>query len=177
MRAQDSRTMDGRVPEIRVCQPIKRGELFAFYTRNNICEEGYGEELAEAPLKHEGVWVAAYNAGQLIGFARALHDGLHAEIMEIDLDLGYQGENVFENGCFVESDPHGIARKMAVTLLKELRRRGCYFLSSVLYRGAGERQFYESLGFREQSDHGNFIIDARPYVPGGDQRGAQIDDL
>ena len=87
--------------DIRVCEPIEPGRLFAFYRRNHICEEGYGEELSESVLRHEGVWAAAYDAGELIGFARALYDGLHGEIMEVDLDLRYQDENAFENGCFV----------------------------------------------------------------------------
>ena len=82
--------MSGQAFEIRICQPMRAGELYDFYKRNNICEEGYGKELSEVVLEHEGVWVAAYDNDQLIGFARALHDGLNGEIMEIDLDLRYQ---------------------------------------------------------------------------------------
>ena len=167
--------MTGQDFEIRVCSPIRDGELHHFYECNNICEAGYGRELSEAVLKHEGVWVAAYEGGRMVGFARALHDGLQGEIMEIDLDLRYQSKNAFQNGCFIESDPHGIAREMAVALLKELRRRGCYFFSTVIFESAAEKGFYESLGFYENSDHRNYIIDARPYVPGGDERGANID--
>lgn len=166
-----------RIPglEIRICQPLKNGELYDFYKRNNICEEGYGEELSEVVLTHEGVWVAAYVDGQLIGFTRALHDGLHGEIMEMSLDLRYQSENKFKNGCFVESDPYGIAKYMAIALLKELRRRGCYFFSTVIFGEAGEKKFYQSLGFYENTDHKNYIIDARSYVPGGNERGETID--
>ncbi|MCP4644936.1 MAG: hypothetical protein GY851_31130, partial [bacterium] len=71
--------------DIRICAPLEEGELFAFYQRNHICEEGYGQKLSEAPLKHEGVWVTAHCDDELVGFARALHDGLQADIMEIDL--------------------------------------------------------------------------------------------
>ncbi len=161
--------------EMTICQPVKEGELYDFYKRNNICEEGYGKDLSEVALRHEGVWVAAYDAGQLVGFARALHDGLHGEIMEISLGLRYQSENDFQNGCFIESDPHGIGKDMATALLKELRKRGCYFFSTIVYEGAAERHFYESLGFYENSDHKNYIIDARPYVPRGNERGRKID--
>ncbi|MCP4641567.1 MAG: GNAT family N-acetyltransferase, partial [bacterium] len=97
-------------------------------------------------------------------------------IMEIDLDLRFQGENEFENGCFVESDPHGIAKEMTLALMKELRRRGCYFFSAVVYGKAAENEFYRSLGFYANADHVNYIIDARPYVPGGEERGARIDE-
>jgi ribosomal protein S18 acetylase RimI-like enzyme len=173
--SQEWRRMSERAFEIRICQPLQDGELYAFYKRNHICEEGYGKERSEIVLKHEGVWVAVYADGDLIGFARALHDGLHGQIMEIDLDLRYQTENAFRNGCFVESDPHGIAGEMAAALLKELRRRGCCFFSAVIYEGSAEKEFYRSLGFYENSDHRNYIIDARPYVPGGEERGAKID--
>ncbi len=167
--------MSGQEFEISVCPSLKEGELYDFYKRNNICEEGYGRELSEVVLKHEGVWVAAYKEGKLIGFARALHDGLHGEIMEIDLDLRYQCKNTFQNGCFVESDSHGIAKDMAVALLKELRRRGCYFFSTVIFEDAAEKEFYKSLGFYENSGHRNYIIDARPYIPSGNERGSKID--
>jgi len=161
--------------EMRICAPPKKGDLYDFYKRNGICEEGYGQERSEVVLTHEGVWVAAYDEGQLIGFARALEDGLHAEIVEVSLDLRYQAENKFQNGCFIESDPHGIARDMAVALLKELRRRGCFFFSFVVFEDAAEKEFYQSLGFCENEGHKHYIIDARPYVPGGNERGEAID--
>ena len=64
---------------------------------------------------------------------------------------------------------------MTLALLKELRTRGCYFFSTVIFGEAAEKEFYESLGFYENSDHKNYIIDARPYVAGGNERGAKID--
>jgi len=167
--------MSAPEPEIRICQPLREGELYGFYKRNNICEEGYGKELSEVVLKHEGVWVAVYDKGELIGFARALYDGVTGEIVEINLDLRYQSENDFRNGCFIESDPYGIAKNMAIALLKELRRRGCYFFSTVIFEEFAEREFYASLGFCENTGHKNYTIDARPYVPGGDERGGRID--
>ena len=167
--------MDTSQIELRICEPLAEGELYAFYQRNNICEAGYGKTLAETTLKHEGVWVAAYNAGELIAFARALHDGIHGVIMEICLDLRHQTQNDFENGCFIESDPHGIARTTAQALLKELRRRGCYFFSASLYEGSTDPEFYKALGFYENEGNREYIIDARPYVPDGLERGQQID--
>ena len=167
--------MSGQAFEIRICEPLKEGALYDFYKRNNICEAGYGKELSEVVLQHEGVWVAAYDNGELVGFARALHDGLQGVIMEIDLDLRYQSENTFQNGCFIESDPHAIAKDMVLALLKELRTRGCYFFSIVIFEDATEKEFYKSLGFYEHSGHRDYIIDARPFVPGGNERGAKID--
>jgi hypothetical protein len=167
--------VDGKRIQFSVCQPLRDGALFDFYARNNICEQDYGKELAEAVLKHKGVWAAAYDAGRLIGFARALYDGTNAQIMEIDLDLEYQSGNEFDNGCFIEGDPHGIARELALALIAELRRRGCFFFSYTLFEDSAERKFYESLGFYENTGHKQYIIDARPYVPGGTARGAMLD--
>ncbi len=162
--------------EIRICQPLKDGELFAFYERNNICEAEYGQDVCERVLQHPGVWVAAYDDARLIGFARALHDGLYGVIAEFCLDLEYQEPNDFDNGCFVQSDPHGVGRQMGLALMKELRRRGCYFFSKIIYGNDREEAFYSSLGFYENGDHKELIIDARPYVPEGDARGKRIDD-
>ena len=83
--------------------------------------------------------------------------------------------NDFKTGCFVESDPHGIGRQLGIALLKELRSRGCYFFSAIVYGEAAETDFYRSLGFCENTGHKNFTIDARPYVPEGDQKGEAVD--
>jgi len=156
---------------------LAEGELYAFYQRNNICEAQYGKALAEAPLKHEGVWAAANNAGEPIAFARALYDGVSAVIVEMCLDLRYQTQNNFENGCFVESDLYGIAGRTAKALLNELRRRGCHFFSYAAYEGSAECGFYKALGFYENEGHKEYVIDARPYVHGGPERGERIDTM
>lgn len=163
-------------PEIRIeiCKPVETGILHGFYKRNDICEAEFGEELSEIVLQYPGVWVAAYAGDGLIGFVRALHDGLSADIMEFSLDLRYQDRNEHQIGCAIDSDPHGIARDMGKALLKELRRRGCYFFSAILH-GPYQPEFYESIGFRENEGHKEYIIDARPYVPGGDEKASEID--
>ena len=159
---------------MEICKPITPGELFEFYKRNDICETGYGRELSEIVLQHPGVWVAAYIGDELIGFVRALHDGLHGDIVEFSLDLRYQDRNENEIGCFIDSDPYGIASDMGKALLRELRSRGCYFFS-VIVHGQYQPEFYESIGFRENEGHKEYIIDARPYVPDGDRRAEELD--
>jgi hypothetical protein len=169
------------VPEaiIDVNGPLEPGELYRFYQRNDICEAQYGQEISERVLAHPSIYVTARIDNELIGFARALFDGLTADIMEFCLDLRYQNANTFENGCFIQSDPHGIARRMGLALFKELRRRGCHFFSALVYgiENDGELDFYRSFGFRENVGHKNLTVDARPYVPGGDERGRQLDAL
>jgi GNAT superfamily N-acetyltransferase len=154
--------------EIRINPSIPRGELYDFYERNNICEAGYGPELAEVVLQHPCVTVGAFCDGELIGFGRALFDGLSATIVEFSLDLRFQDVNELQNGCFVDSDPHGIAKRMAEALLTQLRRLGCYFFSIGVW-SAGEQRFYGSLGFRENTGAKEFVIDERPYVKEGNR--------
>ena len=61
---------------IEICEPVETGTLYDFYKKNDICEAEFGEELSEIVLQYPGVWVAAYTGDELIGFVRALHDGL-----------------------------------------------------------------------------------------------------
>ncbi|MGD0090967.1 MAG: hypothetical protein ABSE73_13700 [Planctomycetota bacterium] len=149
--------------EIAVNPDIPKGALYAFYKRNGICEAGFGPDMAEVVLKHPCVSVGAFQKGELVGFARALFDGLSASIVEFSLDLRFQDANELRNGCFVESDPHGIAKCMGKALLGELRNRGCYFFSISVWT-PGEQEFYEALGFCENKGAREFVIDERPYV-------------
>ena len=149
--------------EIRIAPDIPKGTLYAFYKRNGICEAGYGSEVSETVLKHPCVTVGAFRNGELIGFARALFDGLSAIIVEFSLDLRFQDTNELGNGCFIDSDPHGIAKRMGEALLADLRSRGCYFFSISVW-SAGEKDFYTALGFRENKGVREFVIDERPYV-------------
>jgi hypothetical protein len=161
--------------QIRSCAPLRPGELFQFYERNNICEAQFGRERSEDVLKHPAVWIAAYDNDELIGFARALQDGLNGIIVELSLDLGYQDYNENEIGCFIDSDPHGIAEGMGTALLKELRKTGCTFFNVIVPEGQEQEDFYRRLGFSEHTGHRSYIIDARDYVPGGPERAAKID--
>jgi hypothetical protein len=140
-----------------------KGTLYAFYRRNGICEAEYGPDVSELVLDHPCVSVGAFHHGELIGFGRAMFDGLNATIVEFSLDLRFQDTNELKNGCFVDSDPHGIARGMGDELLRELRRRGCCFFSISVW-SAGEQEFYTALGFHENKGAKEFVIDERPYV-------------
>ena len=149
--------------DIRINPDIPKGALYAFYERNGICEAGFGPEVSEVVLKHPCVSVGAFQKGELVGFARALFDGLTAIIVEFSLDLRFQDANELSNGCFVDSDPYGIAKRMGNALLGELRNRGgCFF--SISAWSHGEQEFYKALGFHENKGAKEFVIDERPYV-------------
>jgi hypothetical protein len=152
-------------PTIELNPHLTSDQLFDFYSRNEICEVGFGKDGASRILDYPQVMVAALLGAELVGLARATFDGLSAHIMEFSLDLRWQGENRHGNGSLVESDPHGLAASMGNQLLAELERLGCSFVSGYIVAGT-ENGFYEALGFRENEDHLAICIDKRPYVAG-----------
>ena len=88
------------LPEARVVvsPELTADELFRFYERNNICEVGFGKEVAARILDHPHVIVAAFAGDELIGLARATFDGLSAAVMELSLDVRWQGRGPDANG-------------------------------------------------------------------------------
>lgn len=71
--------------DIRVNPNITPNELYDFYERNNICEVGFGKEVAARILEYPYLIVAVYDRSVLIGLARATFDGLSAHIMEFSI--------------------------------------------------------------------------------------------
>ena len=51
--------------KIRVNPIITADALFDFYERNNICEVGFGKEVAARILAHTHIIVAAYEGAEL----------------------------------------------------------------------------------------------------------------
>ncbi|MCA1694791.1 MAG: hypothetical protein LC749_08690 [Actinobacteria bacterium] len=153
------------LPEARiVVRPeLSADELFGFYKRNNICEVGFGKEVAARILDHPHVIVAAFADQELVGLARATFDGLSAAIMEFSLDVRYQGRGADTNGSLMEGDPFAVGARLGNALLGELERLGSTFVSSDIF-GRAEKLFYTSIGFTENEGHLVYIIDQRPYV-------------
>ena len=150
--------------QVAVSPSISPDQLFSFYERNDVCEKGYGKEVAARVLHNSSLIVAAFDDDRLIGIARAMFDGLHAQIVEFCLELEYQGEDlVYNNGSLIESDRVGLGKKIGNVLINELRTMGAYFISTVALEGV-EEQFYQSLGFRLNSGSLDYVIDKRPYV-------------
>ena len=77
---------------------------FDFYARNNICEVGFGKEVAAKVLGASGLVVAAFEGDRLVGIARATFDGLTAAVMEMSLACELQGKDlVHQNGSLIEN--------------------------------------------------------------------------
>ena len=153
------------LPEARIVvgPQLSADELFRFYERNNICEVGFGKEVAARILEHAHVIVAAFAGEELIGLARAAFDGLSAAVMELSLDVRWQGRGPDENGSLVEGDPLGVGAQLGQALLAELERLGSTFASGYVLERA-EEPFYRSIGFSRNEGHLVYIIDQRPYV-------------
>ena len=114
---------------IEVDPQLTADQLFEFYQRNDICEVGFGKDVAARILHHPHLIVAALYRNEVVGLARATFDGLSAHVMEFSLDLRWQGQTRHNNGSLVEADPQGLGRALGERLLQELARRGCTFVT------------------------------------------------
>lgn len=153
------------LPEARIVvgPELTADELFGFYERNNICEVGFGKEVAARILDHPHVMVAAFAGEELVGLARATFDGLSAAIMEFSLDVRWQGRGPDANGSLMEGDPFGVGARLGHALLVELEQLGSTFVSGYILERA-EEPFYTSIGFAPNEGHLVYIIARRPYV-------------
>jgi hypothetical protein len=154
-----------RLPETSVVvgPALTADQLFDFYQRNNICEVGFGKDVAARILDHPHVVVGAFAGDELVGLARATFDGLSAAIMELPLDLRWRRAGT--NGSLMEGDAFGLGVRLGRALLDELERLGSTFVSGYVVHGV-EQVFYESLGFRENEGHLVYCVDTRPYRRG-----------
>lgn len=156
--------MDDKNICILVNPQITPDQLWGFYVRNDICEIGFGKEIAVKPLKHSSLIIGAFQGDKLVGIARAMFDGLSAVIMEFCLELELQGSGlVYDNGSLIEKDTFGIGKKIGDMLIDELGKMGATFISLYIV-GNCEENFYNSIGFVENTGHLVYYIDKRPYV-------------
>ena len=141
---------------------ISAGQLWDFYLRNDICESGYGKEVAVKPLQNKSDYVvAAFHEDMLVGFIRACSCG---EIKEACLELTLQGDNfVHFNGSLIEHDKHGIFKKMGLMLIDELAKAGVDMVSMGIVEDL-EEQSFESIGMVHNKGHKVYIKDMRMYV-------------
>ena len=148
---------------IEINPEIEDEELFSFYQRNHICEEGYGK--IEYPyLRKSSLVVGAFEGNKLVGIARAMFDGMAAVIMEFCLEMAYQGTNLeYENGSLIGKDEYGLGKRMGDTLVNELFRMGADFIDALSIVENYEERFYESIGFERKNSHLAYYIDKRPY--------------
>lgn len=149
---------------IQYMPEVTEDQLWDFYVRNDICEVGYGKETAVIPLRYHPYIVGAFYGDRLVGFLRATFDGLSAEIKEFCLECELQGDSLkYSNGSLIERDPYGIAKRMGLLLLEELRKLGNTFLTGYIVEGV-EEEVYRSIGLTHNTGHLVYYKDERPYI-------------
>ena len=150
--------------KILVNPEITPDQMFSFYVRNNVCEQGFGKKVAAKILSHSSLIVAAFEGDRLVGMATAMFDGLSAEIMEFCLELKYQGRGLKEkNGSIVERDSFDIGKKIGRILIRQLIKMGATFTEANIVENR-EEWFYESIGLRHNVGVLSYYMDRRPYV-------------
>ena len=149
---------------IKYMPEITKDQLWDFYVRNDICEVGYGKEIAVRWLKYNPIVVSAFNADKLVGIVRATFDGLSADIKEFCLECELQGEGLqYNNGSLIEKDTYGIAKEMGTLLIEELRKLGNTFISAYIVEEL-EEDVYQSIGLTHNTGHLVYHRDERPYI-------------
>ena len=153
--------------KILVNPKISPDQLFYFYERNDICEKGFGKEVASKVLDHSNLIIGAFEGDKLVGITRAMFDGLSAAIMEFCLELKYQGDGLkHNNGSLIEKDSLGLGKMIGKVLVDELIKMGATFITVYIVENC-EELFYRSIGFEHNTGHLVYYIEKRPYVIGG----------
>ncbi len=156
--------MDYNDIKIEYMPKITEEQLWDFYVRNDICEVGYGKGTAVIPLSYHPYIVGAFYGDLLVGIIRATFDGLSADIKEFCLECTLQGGTLrYNNGSLIENDAYGIARRMGILLLDELRKLGNTFTTAYIVEGV-EEDIYEAIGLSHNKGHLVYYADERPYI-------------
>jgi ribosomal protein S18 acetylase RimI-like enzyme len=146
---------------------ITPDQLFAFYEKNDICEKGFGKEVAARVLDHSDVIVGAFRGDELVGYGRALFDGLSGDIVDLCVDLECQGgESKLRNGSLIEHDEQGVAKALMEAMIRELFAMGATFISTQCWPEIEDVEHLRELGFTVNEGSVEYIIDRRPYVMG-----------
>jgi hypothetical protein len=120
-------------------------ELIDFYHRQQHDTTHQPDKLREM-VARSYCFVTAREDGRLIGLARGVTDGLRGWLTECKLDPAYQGPAaVTRKDGRIEHDQLGIAREMALQVLKSLRDLGVERIDVIAH--GTEEDFCADLGF------------------------------
>jgi hypothetical protein len=143
---------------------ITETQMWEFYVRNDICEAGYGKDVAVKALRYGNSHiVAAFYENKLVGIIRAMFDGLGMYIVEVGLELALQGDNPeYDNGSLIKKDTFGVYKQMGLLLIDETKTLGGTWVDCTIFED--EKEVIESLGMEYNTSHYPYYIDLRPYV-------------
>jgi len=157
--------LDANKVTIAYMPTITEVQIWEFYVRNDICEAGYGRNLAAKPLQYgNSHTVAAFFEDKLVGIIRALFDGLTMNIVECGLELALQGDNLeHNNGSLIEKDRYSLFKQMGLLLIDEAKKIGCTMVEFTIVENL-EESIFQSIGMKHNTGHLPYYIELRPYV-------------
>jgi len=121
-------------------------ELGEFYERLRHDLAARPEQI-KAMLANSAAFVTARSAGQLVGLARGVCDGVRGYLTECKLDPRFQGPAaVTRTDGRIEHDEHGIAAEMARRVLEKMAAIGVARIDVLAY--GTEVDFLEEMGFK-----------------------------
>ena len=121
-------------------------ELLGFYQRQRHTLTNDRDKL-ERMIAQTQCFVAARRAGELVGIARGVTDGVHGYLAECKLDPSLQGPAcVTRIEGRIEHDSAGVAREMALRVVEALKKCGVERIQALAY--GTEVDFCEELGFK-----------------------------
>ena len=136
-------------------------DLWQFYVETNCCETRYPMERATSVLQNSAAVITARDHGKLVGVARAVSDGLCAQVMELSVALSHQGPGARNGtGALVEDDKFDVGKRLALTLVRLLRSRGVDWIEMVAWKT--ELDTYRDAGFQVKEEDRTVFVDARP---------------
>jgi hypothetical protein len=138
-------------------------ELLQFYERQHH-QTTHSLEKLKRMVENTFCFVTARRSGELIGIARGVTDGVLGRLVECKLDPQYQGPAcVTKTDGRIEHDAEGIARQMAIRIIKALREYGVERIDVLAY--GTEVDFCEELGFRPMKGVSAMSLDSTAPIP------------
>jgi hypothetical protein len=132
--------------EFATNEALSPDELVQFYQKLHH-ETTRSREKLERMLEQAYCIVTARRAGELIGLARGVTDGLTGRLAECKLDSEFQGPAcITKTDGRIEHDSEGIAAEMARRVVVALRAYGVETIEVMAY--GTEVDFCEDMGFR-----------------------------
>lgn len=129
------------------CEDLTADELTSFYKRLNHPVHAQPEAIAQM-MNNSAVFVTARNeAGDLVGFARGVSDGLRGYLTECKLDPDLQGPAaITRKDGRIEDDQYSIAAELAQRVLEKMFSDGVQRVDTLAW--GTEVDFAEELGFK-----------------------------
>jgi len=149
-------------------------DLWQFYVENNCCETRYPMERATSVLQNSAAVVTARDHGKLVGVARAVSDGLSAQVMELSVALSHQGPGARNGtGALVEDDKFDVGKRLGQTLVEVLHSQGVDWIEMVAWKT--ELETYSDAGFQVKEEDRAVFVDTRPLWKKAGQRSRRGD--